>query len=97
MAGLDGYWQACDAICAQVRDERPRDFAALLRILNAGFQPSSGAAFFPTDEPLPGALEAAGWEVHFAASYLWEARSPAGDWMHYVEGDIYAGRNRAAP
>jgi hypothetical protein len=93
--GEGGYWAQHDAIAARIRAERPRTLGALTAILNTFEPPSSGVAFFNDDDgDLPAALEAAGWTVRYEARYLWEAQSPTGEWMHYVEGDVYGGRNR---
>jgi hypothetical protein len=93
--GEGGYWAQHDAIAARIKAERPRTVGALTAILNTFEPPSSGVAFYNDDDgDLPAALEAAGWTVHYEARYLWEAQGPAGEWMHYVEGDVYPGRNR---
>jgi hypothetical protein len=97
MPGLDGYWRAYDATLARVRDERPADLAALKTILDAFCAPSSGVAFFPggADETLADALAYAGWSVEWIeGDYLWGARSPTGEYIHHVEGDLYPGRWR---
>jgi hypothetical protein len=92
---LDGFWAGYDATLARVRDERPTTLEALAKILNAFQPPSSGTCFFGNnaDETIGGALYDAGWDVRYRAAYLWEAQSPTGEWIHYVEGDIYPGRD----
>jgi hypothetical protein len=93
--GPNGYWAQYDATIARIKDEAPPDWPALKAILRSFAEPSSGEAFFgDNDGDLPAALDAAGWDVRYEASYLWEARSPAGnrDWIAYTEGDISPGR-----
>jgi hypothetical protein len=92
---LDAFWAGYDATLARVRAERPATLAELAAILNA-FQPrSSGVAFFGNnaDDQLAHALRDAGWDVQMIeGDYLWDAyHSGSGEWIHYVEGDVYAG------
>jgi hypothetical protein len=95
---LDAFWRGYDATLARVREERPATLAALATILNAFQPPSSGTCFFGNnaDETIGGALSDAGWDIYYQAEYLWEAHNDAsGEWIHYVEGDIYPGRWKA--
>ncbi len=95
MPGLDAYWAAYDRTLVRVSTEKPATVDALVAILNTFEAPSSGVAFFGNnaDEHLSDALSAADWDIYFIeADYLWEARSPSGEWLHSVEGDIYPGR-----
>jgi hypothetical protein len=91
---MDTYWDAYDAQMARIRDERPADVAALFAILGGKAEASAGQAFAIEGGSLMAALEAAGWDVWpIERDYLWEARTPGGgDWIHYVEGDLYQGR-----
>lgn len=101
---LDSFWAGYDATLARVRAERPATLAELAAILNEFQPPSAGVAFFGNnaDDRLSAALADAGWYVHYLeGDYLWEAHRPGADgateWLHYVEGDVYAGPYRAAP
>lgn len=100
MSGLDGYWADYDATLARVRAERPANVQALVGILNDFEAPSSGLAFFGNnaDEHLSDALADAGWDViYIEADYVWEAvNGETGEWVHSVEGDVYAGRYATA-
>lgn len=93
---LENFWAGYDATLKRVRDERPPNLAALAAILNAFQPPSSGVAFFGNnaDDQLADALMDAGWDVQFLeGGYLWQAyNGESGEWIHYVEGDIYPGR-----
>lgn len=96
--GLGSFWEAYDALMERVRDERPADAAALFAILGGKAEASAGQAFAIEGGSLMSALDAAGWEVWpIERDYLWEARAPGGgDWIHYVEGDLYPGRREVA-
>lgn len=100
MTGLDGFWSGYDATLTRVRAEKPATIDALAAILNAFQPPSSGVAFFGNnaDDHLSGALGTAGWDVQFLeGDYLWQARHPGtGQWIHYVEGDVYPGQYHRA-
>jgi hypothetical protein len=88
------YWAKYAETLARVRTEKPHDLEGLKKILNAFEAPSSGAAFFPNaaDDTLADALEDAGWRVQYIESdYVWSAKSPTGAYIHYLEGDVYAG------
>jgi len=97
--GLDAFWAGYDATLARVRELRPRTLDDLAVILNAFQPPSAGVAFFGNnaDDTLDAALSDVGWDLHYQASYLWDAKAPGddGEWIHYVEGDVYAGRWQA--
>ena len=95
--GLDAYWARYDATLKRIAAEQPATLEALKAILDSFLPPSSGTAFFPdgADDTLADALTAAGWDLHYQAAYLWDARSPDGVWIHYVEGDVYPGRWRS--
>jgi hypothetical protein len=92
---LNSFWAGYDATLARVRAEKPDNLKALAAILNAFQPPSSGVAFFGNnaDDQLSLALRDAGWDVQFIeGDYLWDAYSKSGDeWIHCVEGDLYAG------
>jgi hypothetical protein len=96
--GLDSFWTGYEVTLERVRDLKPDTLAALAKILNAFQPPSSGVAFFGNnaDDHLSDALTAAGWDVRFIdGDYLYDAYHPvSGEWLHYVEGDLYAGRWR---
>lgn len=98
MTGLAGFWAGYDATLTRIRVNRPVTLAALVAILNDFQPPSAGVAFFGNnaDEHLSDALAAIGWELCFIeGDYLWEAHHPAtGEWLHYVEGDVYPDRYR---
>jgi len=84
-----------DALMRQIERDRPDGADALFAILGAKTEPSAGEAFAIEGGSLMAALEAAGWDVYgIERDYLWEARSPGGEWIHYVEGDLYRGRHR---
>lgn len=90
---LDPFWQGFDAMMRRIELERPATFDALAAILAGMAERSSGEAFCLEGGSLMCALEAAGWDVYgIEGDYLWEARTPGGDWIHYVEGDLYRGR-----
>jgi hypothetical protein len=92
---LTTYWAKYAETLARIRAEKPTDLKSLKTILDAFEAPSSGAAFFPggADDTLADALEDAGWRVQYVeADYLWNAKSPTGAYIHYLEGDVYAGR-----
>lgn len=88
----DPFWQVYDAMMAQIEAERPPGADALFAILGKP-EASAGEAFALEGGSLAVALTEAGWLVYgIEGDYLWEARSPAGEWIHYVEGDLYRGR-----
>jgi hypothetical protein len=89
-----GFWDGWDATLDRIRTEKPQTaVGAVAAILNAFGPPSSGVAF--AHDKLPAALEAAGWDTWpVEGDYVWQARSGAGEWLHYVEGDVYPGRHR---
>jgi len=92
---LDGYWDAYERTLRRIVDEKPANLAELKAILDSFSSPSSGAAFFPggADNTLWEALTEADWQITWSqADYLWDARSPSGEYIHYVEGDVYPGR-----
>lgn len=91
---LTSFWAGYDETLARVRNERPSNLTELAKILNAFQEPSVGVAFFGNnaDDHLSYALADAGWDVRYIENdYLWEAESPTGDTIHYVEGDVYSG------
>jgi hypothetical protein len=93
------FWAGYAATLTRVRKEQPDTVDALAAILN-DFQPkSAGVAFFGNnaDDQLAAALRDAGWHLRFLEhDYLWEAQHPrTGEWLHYVEGDVYPGRYTA--
>jgi hypothetical protein len=100
----DPFWQAYDAMLARIRAERPQDIRTLFDILrDVAPEPSAGEAFALEGGSLMLALVDAGWLMYgIEGDYLWEARSPTGppplpsrgEWIHYVEGDVYRGRYR---
>lgn len=95
MPNLDAYWAKYDDTLKRVREEKPADLAALKVILDSFSAPSSGVAFFPNgaDDQLDDALIDAGWSINYIeADYLWQAKSPTGERIHFVEGDIHEGR-----
>lgn len=92
---LENFWEGYDATLARVRAERPQTLPALAEILNAFQPPSAGVAFFGNnaDDVLAAALHDAGWQIFYIEDgYLWDGCSKDGEWIHYVEGDIYPGR-----
>lgn len=95
MRGLDDFWAGYDATLARIRAERPSTVDGVAAILNEFQSPSAGVAFFGNnaDDRLSDALADAGWQLRFLEQdYLWEARHPgSGEWLHYVEGDVYPG------
>jgi hypothetical protein len=97
---LDSFWAGYDITLARVRAERPATPDALAAILNDFQPPSVGIAFFGNnaDDHLSDALTSAGWDVRFIeGDYLWEAEhAETREWVHCVEGDVYAGRYRSA-
>lgn len=98
MNNLDSFWAGYDHTLERVRTEKPATLEALAEILNDFQPPSSGTAFFGNnaDDTLSAALRDAGWRVRFfELDYLWDAQHPgSGEWIHYVEGDVYPGRWR---
>lgn len=98
MTALSEFWEGYDRTLKRIGDEEPQTLAAVAAILNDFQPPSAGVAFFGNngDEHLSVALMGVGWDVRFIEhDYLWEATSPIGDTLHYVEGDIYPGLYRA--
>jgi hypothetical protein len=97
--GLDAFWEGYDRTLKRVRDEKPTNVTDLAAILNAFQPPSAGVAFFGNnaDDQLPHALRDAGWDVQYIeGDYLWDAvYPPTKEWIHCVEGDLYAGRWRS--
>ena len=94
---MAAYWHSYDLTLKRVKDEKPATLAALKAILDGFMPPSSGDAFFPdgADDTLADALTAAGWDLYYQAAYLWDAHNESsGEWIHYVEGDVYGGKWR---
>lgn len=92
---LGSFWEGYDATLARIRRERPVTVDEVVKILNDFQSPSAGIAFFGNnaDDHLSDALAEMGWDVRYIEhDYLWEAQSPAGEWLHNVEGDVYRGR-----
>jgi hypothetical protein len=96
MSGLESFWEGYGRTLARVRAEQPASIDALALILNVFQSPSAGTAFFGNnaDDHLSDALADAGWDVRYVeGDYVWEAQQPStGEWLHYVEGDVYPGR-----
>ncbi|OKH70836.1 hypothetical protein EB72_24900 [Mycobacterium sp. SWH-M1] len=93
---MDRYWANYDACLDRVAADG-QSAQAVLGILKDHFEPSSGDAFFPdgADRTLLGSLDEAGWSgVWVRAAYHWCMRSPAGDELTFVEGDVYLGNVR---
>lgn len=91
---MKDYWERYDATLARIVNEKPHTMEALKLILDAFEPPSSGVAFFPggADETLADALSWADWRVEFReGDYVWVAKSPTGELITYVEGDVYEG------
>lgn len=102
------YWGGIKDGLAQIGTEKPQTFDEVKAILD--FMPGSapmdgedsmvdGEAFFGGsggDDTLSDALKQAGWRyVWSEAAYWWAMRSPAGEILTYVEGDVYRGdRNK---
>lgn len=93
MAGIwDHFWKHIDTQLEELRTARSA--ADVVRICPATPGMSSGDGFFAggggdvlPDEP----LREAGWTyVWEEAPFYWAMYSPAGDFIEYVEGDIYA-------
>lgn len=91
--GLDSFWKAIDAQLAELKTATSAD--DVIRILGGAAGASAGDAFFAGsggDGSVEGALDEAGWTHAWReAHYHWAMRSPAGDGITYVEGDIYRG------
>jgi hypothetical protein len=89
----DGFWAAIDAQLEALTTAANAD--DVVRILGGSENASSGDAFFGGsggDGSVEDALEEAGWShVWRKASYYWAMRSPRGDGITYVEGDVYRG------
>jgi hypothetical protein len=87
----DSFWAAIDAQLKELTNAACAD--DVIRIL--GGAASSGDAFFAGsggDGSVEGALDEAGWTHAWReAHYHWAMRSPNGDGITYVEGDIYRG------
>lgn len=94
--GLDNFWAGYGQTLASIRSEQPASVDAVAEILGRFQRPSMGIAFFGNnaDDRLSDALLDAGWSLRFIErDYLWEAQSDvSGEWLHYVEGDVYRGR-----
>jgi hypothetical protein len=91
------FWDVYDALMAQIKTARPPSADALFAILGKP-EASAGEAFALEGGSLMAALDMAGWDVYgIERDYLWEAVSPTGEWIHYVEGDLYRGRHRPPP
>jgi hypothetical protein len=91
---VTGFWDTYDALMARIKGDRPATAADLFAILGKP-EASAGEAFAVESGSLMAALDCAGWDVYgIERDYLWEARAPGGEWIHYVEGDLYRGRHR---
>lgn len=93
---MKSYWDAYDRTLARIVHEEPQTMEALKVILDCFEPPSSGVAFFPggADETLADAMHKAGWSIDFReGDYVWVGRSRAGEFITYVEGDLYEGDN----
>jgi hypothetical protein len=87
----DDFWRGIDIQIEKLRFARSA--AEVVRICPASPGMSSGDGFFAggggdvlPDEPLRDAGWVMVWEE---APYFWAMRSPAGDFIEYVEGDLY--------
>jgi hypothetical protein len=91
---MDNYWLHYANTLSRIEKEEPETFDELKAILDTFMPPSSGEAFFPdgADETLAGTLSEAGWTIHYRESYFWTAKhDTSGEWITYVEGDLYRG------
>lgn len=96
MSALDAFWAAGEE--AYERLYHAQSATEVVEILNSYGPPSSGDAFYQWsggDNDMLSALMDAGWRTNWVrANYYWSAHSPAGDDLHYVEGDVYLGRGK---
>jgi hypothetical protein len=98
---MSAYWDGIEAGLERISSVKPQTYAEVWAILDTlpGGEVSSGDAFFGGsggDLSLSEVLSNAGWRyVWSEASYYWCMRSPAGDVITYVEGDVYQGDSRA--
>lgn len=94
---LAGFWAAVDRQLKELETAATAD--DVVRILGGSEQASSGDAFFAGsggDGSVEDALDKAGWtHVWRRAPYYWAMKSPSGDGITYVEGDIYRGIQKA--
>jgi len=92
---MSTYWDGIEAGLVRIGSEKPDTFDEVKAILDTlpGGEVSSGDAFFGGsggDYSLRDALRDACWRVVWSeASYYWCMRSPVGDLLEYVEGDVY--------
>jgi hypothetical protein len=96
---LDEFWAAIEAVCTEVRGGVTLD--RLLELCPKIPGISSGDGFFEGgggDHDLLSALLEGGWDtVEVRASYYWCAKSPTGEKLSYVEGDLYRGNQLMHP
>jgi len=94
---MSTYWDGIEAGLVRIGSEKPDTFDEVKAILDTlpGGEVSSGDAFFGGsggDLSLSDALHDEGWRyVWSEASYHWCMRSPVGELLTYVEGDVYRG------
>ena len=97
---MSTYWDGIEAGLVRIGSEKPDTFDGVKAILDTlpGGEVSSGDAFFGGgDLSLSDALYDEGWRyVWSEASCHWCMRSPVGELLTYVEGDVYRGDNMAA-
>lgn len=90
---LDSFWKIIDE---QIR--RLRTASTVDEVLAICPEVSSGDGFFAGgggDETVYAALVDAGWStVWYDAIYFWCMKSPSGEPLTYVEGDLYRGNQR---
>ena len=96
------FWQSIDAGLALIRDTRPQTFDDVKTILDEYGNPGDSltttgpnATFFGGsggDATLSAALNDAGWRTTWAeANYYWVKKSPTGEYLTYIEGDVQRG------
>lgn len=90
---LDGFWAAIDAQLESLKHATTAD--EVIAILGGKDGASVGDAFFAGsggDGSVEDSLVDAGWSYAWReAHYYWAMRSPKGDGITYVEGDVYKG------
>lgn len=90
---LDGFWAEIEAQLQRLTLARTAD--DVIEALGGAKAASSGDAFFAGsggDGSVESALDEAGWtHIWRVAHYYWAMRSPTGDAVTYVEGDVFRG------
>jgi hypothetical protein len=93
---MDGFWSTIGLQLTRLETARSAD--EVIAILGGSAGASAGDAFFAGsggDGRVEDSLITAGWSYEWReASYHWAMRSPTGDGVTYVEGDVYRGIDR---